>query len=167
MEHPEKTPLYSPQANDQKDRWIYYAQFRDEDTAVSTGCTRGDDAVRWCEKKLVELTEQYENLTLAEYAKGFCNPDAAFATNRAAHGRALSNGYLDISESFTRNHLLPVWGGWELRDMNAGKLDAWIVELHRRKELAPTTINRLIQALRAILSARLWMAGSQKTPQNT
>ena len=148
-----------------KNRWVYYAQFRNKDggytSAVSTGCTRRDDAVRWCEKTLAEGADQRENVTLAQYAKGFWKSDAAFATDRAAHGRAVSNGYLDISESFTRNHLLPTWGEWKLGDITAGKLDAWIVELHRQRDLAPATINKLIQALRIILERAVvdgWMA---------
>jgi len=69
-------------------RHIYYARFRDETgaclTAVSTGCTRIDDAVRWCESHLA--TEGRDNITLAEYARGFWEPSAPFATDRAAHG---------------------------------------------------------------------------------
>jgi hypothetical protein len=39
-----------------KQRHIYYAKFRDESdaylSAISTGCTRIDDPVRWCEAHL-------------------------------------------------------------------------------------------------------------------
>ena len=40
-----------------KNRRIFYALFRDENgcyrsSAVSTGCTRHDDAVRWCEAEV-------------------------------------------------------------------------------------------------------------------
>jgi hypothetical protein len=56
-------------------RHIYYARFRDEAgaylTAVSTECTRIDDAVRWCEAHLKKASEKKENITLAECAKGF------------------------------------------------------------------------------------------------
>ena len=51
--------------------------------------------------------EQRENITFARYAEGFWKKDAPFATDRAAHGRTVSNGYLDIAEGYTRNHLLP------------------------------------------------------------
>ncbi|MFI5368131.1 MAG: hypothetical protein ACHQ1F_03880, partial [Spirochaetia bacterium] len=49
-----------------KNRRIFYALFRDEDgryrsSAVSTGCTRHDDAVRWCEAKLKSKIERRED----------------------------------------------------------------------------------------------------------
>ena len=37
-------------------------------SAVSTGCTRHDDAVRWCEGRLRNAREKHANITLAEYA---------------------------------------------------------------------------------------------------
>jgi integrase len=107
--------------------------------------------VRWCEGKLKSDRKTREDITLSVYAVGFWRPDAPFAVDRAAHGRAVSNGYLDVAEIYTRKHLLPAWGTWKLRDLTAKRLDAWVVNLHRRGELAPATINKLIQTLRAIL----------------
>jgi hypothetical protein len=84
-----------------KHRHIYYAKFRDAagnyHTAVSTGCRRIDDAVRWCEARLRKSVENTDSITLAEYAQGFWEPTAAFATDRAAHGRAVSLTHLDIA----------------------------------------------------------------------
>lgn len=130
-------------------------KFRDESgayrTAVSSGCTRRDDAVRWAESHLAQEQDRKANITLAEYARGFWKPKAAFALDRAAHGRGISRTYLDIAEGYTRNHLLPVWSGRRLRDFSARNLDAWIVTLHRGAALAPATINKLLQTLRTIL----------------
>ena len=53
------------------------------------------------------------------------------------------------------SHLLPTWGAWKLRDLTAKRLDAWVINLHRRSELTPATINKLIQALRTILELSL------------
>ncbi len=64
----------------------------------STGCTRHGDAVRWCGNELRKRKNKRESISLAEYAKGFWNQGAPFAMDRAAHGRAVSNGYLDIFE---------------------------------------------------------------------
>ncbi len=106
-----------------KHRHIYYAKFRDAAgncrTAVSTGCTRIDDALRWCEERLRKSVENTDSITLAEYAKGFWEPKAVFAMDRAAHGRAVSLTHIDIAEGYTRNHLLPAWGGRRLRDLSA------------------------------------------------
>ena len=155
MERPKRPYSLHTRPCLKKNRLIYYAQFRDEagvySTAVSTGCTRHDDAVRWCDHELRRRRDQRENITLAKYAAGFWRLEAQFAADRAAHGRTVSNGYLDIAEGYTRNHLLPAWGGERLCDLTPKRLDAWIVELHRKGELAPATINKLLQTLRTIL----------------
>jgi integrase len=139
-----------------KNRRIFYALFRDENgtyrtSAISTGCTRHDDAVRWCEAKLRKVLDGRTSITLSEYAEGFWMPAASFAVDRAAHGRPVSNGYLDAAESYTRVHVLPAWGTWRLRDFTTRRLDSWVVDLHRCGELAPATINKIVQALRTIL----------------
>ena len=85
-----------------KHRHIYYVKFRDETgayrSAVSSGCTRRDDAVRWAEYHLAQEQARRENITLAEYARGFWKPEATFAVDRAPHGRPVSRTYLDIAK---------------------------------------------------------------------
>jgi integrase len=138
-----------------KNRYIYYVKFRDASgaygTAISSGCTRRDEALLWAEGRQTGERERRQNITLAAYVLGFWEPDAPFASDRAAHGRAVCLTHLDIAEGYTRNHLLPRWGGWRLRDITAKKVDDWVVELHREGELAPATINKLLQTLRTIL----------------
>jgi hypothetical protein len=155
MERPKHPYSIHSRPTTKQNRRIYYACFRDETgvygTAASTGCTRRDDAVRWSEARLKETRDRSEKVTLTEYAHGFWRTDAPFAQDRAAHGRAVSNGHLDISEGYTRKHLLPKWGSLQLRDLGAKAIDEWVVELHRRAELAPATINKILQCLRTIL----------------
>ena len=59
MERP-KRPYSIQKRPAVKHRHIYYAKFRDAAgnycTAVSTGCTRIDDAVRWCEARLRKMS---------------------------------------------------------------------------------------------------------------
>jgi hypothetical protein len=93
--------------------------------------------VRWAESRLAQEQDRRENITLAEHAQRFWNPTAPFAVDRAAHGWAVSRTYLDIAEGYTPNHLLPVWGGRRLGDLDARTLDDWIVELHRERKLVP------------------------------
>lgn len=143
---------------------IYYVRFRDRETghrrsALSTGCTRRDDAVRWCEGYLadeaeveLESRERAGNITLGEYAAGFWNPDGAYAQSRIAHLYTCSRGYLDVAESNTRNHIQPVWGETRIGEITPGKVDAWIVKLCRDGKLAPATVNKLLQTLRTILA---------------
>jgi hypothetical protein len=72
-----------------RNRSIYDAQFRDPKTgcrhsAISTGCTRRDDAIRRCERYLTDTRIRLENKTFADYAAGFWRPDAAYASSRVA-----------------------------------------------------------------------------------
>ena len=84
-------------------RHFYYVKFRDDTgaygSAISTGCTRKDDAVRWCESELQRRKEQRENITLGQYADGFWKKDAPFGTDRAAHDRAVSNGFWTLQKA--------------------------------------------------------------------
>jgi len=157
------TPPYSVFRRPSQRKPIYYARFRDPDTgqrrsAISTGCTRRDDAVRWCERYLTqtarataEAKEKTEHITLGEYARDFWNIDSTYAQSRMAHLYSCSRGYLDIAESNTRNHILPVWGGCRLKDLTPGKIDAWVIRLCREGTISPATVNKLLQTLRTIL----------------
>ena len=59
MERPKSPYSIHSRSTKRRNRSVYYAQFRDETgaygTAVSTGCTRRDDAVRWCETLLTSI----------------------------------------------------------------------------------------------------------------
>jgi hypothetical protein len=146
-----------------KQKSIYYARFRDPGSgqrlsAISTGCTRQDDAIRWCENHLEERTraeeeakEKTQHITFAEFARDFWSTEGAYAQSRVAHLFTCSRGYLDIAESNTRNHLLPAWGSCRLKDLSPGKIDRWVVRLCRDGTLAPATVNKLLQTLRTIL----------------
>jgi len=138
-----------------KGKPTYYCRFRDAEGGLlpwaSTGETAKTRAELWAQAQLREGIERRETVTLKEYVKGFWKPDGAFASGRAAHGFSLSRGYLEIAEGYTRNHLEPAWGAHRLRDLTPGRIDAWIVRLRREGELAPATINKLLQTLRTIL----------------
>jgi len=136
-----------------KARSVFYAKFKDKGyRAVSTGCSRRDEAVRWCEKWIAEkATARAEDVTLRAYAADFWSVDGHYARSRVAHGFSCSRGFLDIAESNTRNHILPAWGDTRLRELSPGAIDAWIVRLRGEGVLAPTTINKLLLTLRVIL----------------
>jgi len=138
-----------------KNRHVYYARFRNDvggyNNAISTGCFNRDDAVRWCEKRLVEVRERETSLTLKEFAEGFWKPSGSYAEGRIAHGFTLSAGTLYVANLITKKHVIPKWGACRLRDLTSGKLDAWIVQLHKNGELSPASINHILQAMRTIL----------------
>ncbi|WP_083914572.1 tyrosine-type recombinase/integrase [Alkalispirochaeta alkalica] len=89
--------------------------------------------------------------TLAEIADGFWEWDGEYARSRRARGYSVSHGHLEISEGYTRNHLLPVWGNHPVQDISIGAIDRWILDLHAEQALAPATINKLLSTLRALL----------------
>jgi hypothetical protein len=67
MERPKSLYSIHPRPTTKKNRWVYYAQFRDEgggySTVVSTGYKRRDDAVRWCEVHIQKSRESQEKRT--------------------------------------------------------------------------------------------------------
>jgi len=139
-----------------KNRFIYYAKFRDSETdgyqsAISTGYTRRDDAIRWCEERLRNGTNAKARIKLSEYVQGFWDIDGRYALGKIARGHTISNGYLEIAESNTRNHLIPAWGGLAIGSLTAGKIDSWVINLRNSSGLAPATINKLLQTLKTIL----------------
>jgi integrase len=143
-----------------KNRFVYYCRFRDPETqayrsAISTGCSHRDDAILWAEGKLKEANDKAENTTLSKYSTGFWNLQGAYAQKKLVRGYTLSNGYLEIAEANTRKHLLPVWGAFRLREINAREIDEWIVRMRKESGLASATINKLLQTIRTILDSAL------------
>ena len=133
----------------------YYARFRDSKGVFlpwkSTGETSKTRAELWAQERLGESIDRRENVSLASYVEGFWDSDSTFAQGRFAHGFTLTNTYLEISEGYTRNHLVPAWGSYRLHDLTPGTVDAWIVRLRKIGKLAPATINKLLQTLRTVL----------------
>ena len=89
--------------------------------------------------------------TVSQIAAGFWDTDGEYARGRRARGYSVSNTHLDISEGYTRNHILPVWGTRNVQEVTAGEVDRWVLELHRKGSLAPATINKLLATLRSLL----------------
>jgi integrase len=134
----------------------YYARFRDPKTGefksgINTGFSRKEDAIEWCVKYLQDEKEHREHITLDEYSRGFWNYSGKYAQSKIARGYSISRGFLSISEGYTRNHILPVWGSDRIQDLTPGKIDAQIIRLRKETALAPATINKILQTLRTML----------------
>jgi integrase len=143
-----------------KHRFVYYCRFRDPETqayrsAISTGCSRRDDAVLWAEAALHQVQERIDNTTFSMYGDGFWDLQGAYAQGRLARGYTISKGYLEIATANTRKHLLPVWGDSRLRDITVKDVDEWIIRMRRESGLASATINKLLQTLRTVLDSAL------------
>ncbi len=140
-----------------KNRSIFYVKFRDAETgeygtAVSSGCSRRDDAVRWAEQRLASGVGQHSGVRFRDYAAGFWDRDGRYAQGRIVRGKSISSGTLEIAEANTRNHLIPRWGNLKLSALNAGQIDLWVIHLHNTASLQSATINKLLQTLRIILA---------------
>lgn len=138
-----------------KNRSVFYVQFRDEaglyKSAISTGYSNRDEAVRWCEQLLKDGKQKQEGITLREYADGFWKRGGTYVESRIAHGFSLSAGTLYVANIITNKHIIPKWGAWRLGDLTPGKIDSWIVQLRREGTLSSASINHILQALRTIL----------------
>jgi integrase len=138
-----------------KNRSVFYAQFRNETgayvSAVSTGCSNRDDAVRWCEQRLKNSQLKQTGVTFQDYAEGFWKRGSSYVEGRIAHGYSLSAGTLYVANIITNKHVIPKWGAWRLGDLTPSKIDSWIVELRREGTLSSASINHILQALRTIL----------------
>jgi integrase len=133
----------------------FYVRFRDTDGILlawrSNGETSKTRAELWAQAQLGKSLHRKENITLEAFAKGFWNSDGPFVQKRCDRGFTLSAGYLEISDGYTRNHIIPKWGSSRLRDLTPGQIDRWIIHLRKDSPLAPSTINKILQALRTIL----------------
>jgi integrase len=142
-----------------KGRPVFYCRFRNGQGDLlawrSTGETSRTRAELWALARLNASKDRRENITLEAFAKDFWSPEGVFARARSDHGFTTSKNYLEFAESYTRNHLLPVWGACRLRELTPGKIDAWIVRLRRESQLAPATLNKLLSTLRTILGQAL------------
>jgi integrase len=157
MERPRSPYSIHKRPTKKKNRHIYYVKFRDTDTgkyttAVSSGCTRRDDAVRWAEARLVSGVGRRSDVTFRDYATGFWDRCGRYAQGRIVRGKSISSGTLEIADANTKNHLIPMWGDMNLSTLTMAKIDSWIIQLHGRKSLNPATINKLLQTLRIILT---------------
>lgn len=137
-------------------RKLYYCRFIDTKTGkttktLSTGETNKTRAVQWAERRLQREIKSREHITIRELSEGFWYTDGAYARSRRARGYSISHGHLSISKGYTENHIVPVWGTWRVADLTPGKIDTWILDLHRKGTLAPATINKVLATLRALL----------------
>jgi integrase len=157
MERPRYPYSIQKRPTKKKNKHVFYVKFRDRDTgeyttAVSSGCTRRDDAVRWAEARLVSGLVRSSDVTFRGYATGFWDRGGRYAQGRIVPGKSISSGTLEIAEANTKNHLIPMWGHMKLSKLTMGKIDSWVIQLHGRNSLKPPTINKLLQTLRIILT---------------
>lgn len=156
---------------------IYYAKIvtAEGEKRISTGQTNKTTALNWTYEYLRELEDQEKqevervrSITIKELAKGFWDENGNYATGKRARLRTISNGYLDICRSATKNYIVPKWGKYKLVDLTPAVIDRWVIELiqkpqvklHGKKKgskkkeyinLAPGTVNKILQIFKVML----------------
>ncbi|MFA7567503.1 MAG: tyrosine-type recombinase/integrase [Alkalispirochaeta sp.] len=143
-----------------KTKYSYYARLRDPETGkltktVATGKTSKREADEWVKRYLAGQTVDVDTsgapVTVRELAAGFWDPSGHYAESRRVRGYPVSRGHLDISEGYTRNHIIPAWGPVPVADITTGAIDRWIIDLHQRGTVAPATVNKILQCFRSLL----------------
>jgi len=146
-----------------KGKFVYYAKIlsnspTEPERRVSTKQTSKTAAALWTQKYLEdlandELRQEQErlNITLSEFAVGFWDHDGDYAQSRRARLRTVSKGFLDNRASVTKNHIIPQWGEYRLRDITPKKIDRWVIDMASDNRIAPATINQRLQVLKVIL----------------
>lgn len=144
-------------------KYVYYARIRDPETGrytrtVSTGRSSRVRAEEWVNQLLrseadqeKEARNRNDRVTVADLARSFWDYDGDYAASRRARGKTISRGYLKISESYTRNHIIPHWGTTPVIEVTTPAVDRWVLGLHQSGRYAPATTNKILQAFRTLL----------------
>lgn len=134
-------------------RKIHYVRFRDPDTsqyltAVSSGCTRRDDAVRWAEKRLRDgsfVRSGSQSLTFGDAAAGFWDYEKSpYILSRLARGKSFSRTYAAIRVGHVKGHLSPVLGNRRLASIQRSDIEKMVMDWYKAGVLGPASINRIL-----------------------
>lgn len=146
-----------------KGKVVYYAKIPNGNPAlpelkISTRQTSKASAAIWTQTYIENLAneekrkeEERLNILFSEFAVGFWEHEGAYAVSRRARLRTISRSFLDSREGVTRNHLIPYWGKFKLKDITPRKIDRWVIDMASDNRIAPGTINQRLQVLRVML----------------
>lgn len=146
-----------------KNKIVYYAKIPSNNPAesfstVSTGQSSKAAAALWTQKYIddkanEEIRKEQErlNILFSDYATGFWATDGLYAVGRRARLRTVSQGFLDNREAITKNHIIPYWGKYRLRDISPKKIDRWVIDMASDNRIASGTVNQRLQILRVML----------------
>jgi hypothetical protein len=136
MERPKRAYSIYGRPTIKANRSICYARFRDANgkymSAISMGCSRRDDALRWCEQRLKDSHQKNRCLTLKEYAEGFWDSQGTYAQSWRVRGYSVSPGTLYVAGLTMKKHLLAEWGSATLSEITPAKLYSWIIALKKK-----------------------------------
>ena len=146
-----------------KSKIVYYAKIRGEadepeEIRVSAGQSSKASAELWVMKYLADKADEAErkeseklNILFEDYAKDFWNYEGSYARSKKARMRTISYGYLDTRKGITKNHLTPKWGKYRLRDITAGRIDRWVLDMAADNRIASGSVNQRLQTLKVMM----------------
>src|SRR3990172_12479830 len=141
-----------------KGKPIYYAQFRTTtgswSTAKSTGCTTRRAAEQFCEAYLRKKAYFLPGTTVTflEFSKNFFSWEGDWATDKRMNGKRISRRHCIERNEILRNHVLLVFGPYNLTDIDRAQIKRFKLELYRNS-YSGSLINKCLYILRAILTA--------------
>lgn len=142
---------------------VYYAKIFDpklveSEVRISTGQTSKTAAALWTQAYMEDLANEEQrkrderlNITMKKFAEGFWDHDGEYANSRRARLRTVSLGFLDNRASLTKNHIIPYWGKYRLKDITARKVDRWVIDMASDNRNAPASVNQRLQVLKVML----------------
>lgn len=137
-------------------RYVYYAQFRDDCgrrlTAVSTGQTSKAAAERWAIQRLRSGTIPIRsNLTFDRFAKPwFVWDQCSYIRRKQDRGTRISRQYADTRRIFLKRHVIPYFETIRLSAIRPYMIEDWLDNL-QETSLSTSTINVCLGILKIMM----------------
>lgn len=147
---------------------IYYIRFRLDDgsfgTAKSSGQRTKSAAEAWAINYLSSgQVVLKENINFSEFAKDFFAYDSPFVKSQLRRGRSFGRRHAENQNAIVNNYLIPEYGDLKLSKIDDEMIEAFAEELVVLGK-APSTINKILLALRVILQQAYKQKYIQKLP---
>jgi integrase len=138
-----------------KNRPIYYAQFRDKNgkrlTARSTGKTNKAEAFEWALEEMAKGDiDQRRGMLLGDYAHSWFLWDKCdFLARKRARG-SYSRSYAEYQRGLLVRHILPTLATQRIEQITPAEIEHWLVTT--KKQVSPVIANRALTVLKIMLS---------------
>ena len=151
-------------ATTKKNKFIYYAHFRDADTgkrltAVSSGQQSKSAAETWCIKQLKKGSyKPKSNMTFAKFSeKWWVWDECAYINRKIQRGGTISKAHAENNVRNLNKHLLPYFGEIKLSKISTSLIENFLLELSHTKNqtgnpLSNKTLNNILGTLRVMIN---------------
>ncbi|MCF7914501.1 MAG: site-specific integrase [Spirochaetaceae bacterium] len=155
-------PFHLIKRKNKKGKITYQARFINTETGAvictrSTGQSNKTAAARVAEGMIADIEALYSGgqhsgkTTLSQYARDYFTPGGRYEQGRSERGHSVSNNYLLTCSSYTRSHIIPIFGELLLEELTPKVIDREIIKLFKSKKVMGGTVNRILRTLRLIL----------------